>query len=165
MWHALHEAGDIDRGWCQHWLAVIRNFLSDKGLLSWQNESFVVGVLDDRGRFVPGKAAKWKAGEELMAMMGQAEAVEQAAEVRVVEREEEEGILYRCIKPDQDCKPQVGGEKTTLYGHKAVSQPLPTPNPRQSESFLDVLGGLGIWISLQKPRFSGFSMGDLRMAA
>ena len=47
----------------------MRNFLSDKGLIAWEDEGYVVGVYGDHGRFVPGKASKWNAGEDLMAMM------------------------------------------------------------------------------------------------
>ena len=59
MWTALHEAGDIDRAWCHHRYARMRNFLTEKDLLVWEDEDFTVGVVDDAGRFVPGKAAKW----------------------------------------------------------------------------------------------------------
>ena len=54
MWSALYGAGDVGRAWCHHRFATMRNFLTGEGWLSWQDEDFVVGVLDDDGRFVLG---------------------------------------------------------------------------------------------------------------
>ena len=72
MWAALHGAADVGRAWCHHRFATIRNFVSDKGLLAWQDESFVVGVCGDDGMFVLGRASKWKGSEELMSRLEEA---------------------------------------------------------------------------------------------
>jgi hypothetical protein len=39
------------------------------GLLDWKDESYSIGWTDLDGQYHKGKAAKWKASEELMAML------------------------------------------------------------------------------------------------
>ena len=46
MWMALQGAGDVDRAWCHHRFARMRNFLTRKDLLDWEEEDFVAGVVD-----------------------------------------------------------------------------------------------------------------------
>jgi hypothetical protein len=100
MWMALYSCGDIERGWCHHRYARMRNFLEEQGLLSWENEDFTVGVFDDAGRFVPGEAAKWTAGEELMEMMEQGGVLELVV-LDEEKKEEEKSVLYGCSPQDQ----------------------------------------------------------------
>jgi len=171
MWKALYEAGDIDRAWCQHRFARMRNFLTKEGWLSWQEEDFVVGVYGDDGQFVPGRAAKWKGGEELMERMAEMECREVGGVVRKhgeedqKESEERRSILYGCNELKQDDHRDEGEEKSILYGCKPGDRSLiPTPS-RQSEFFKDVLDRLGIEMPLIRPRFVGYSTGPSRMAA
>jgi hypothetical protein len=116
MWLALYSCGDIERGWCHHRYARMRNFLDEQGLLSWENEDFTVGVFDDAGRFVPGEAAKWRASEELMEMMEQGGVLELVV-LDEEKKEEEKSILYGCSPQDQGQQGEKEEEKTILYGH------------------------------------------------
>jgi hypothetical protein len=83
----------------------------------------------------------------------------------VDEGEEGESILYGNSSSDPDSEHAEMEQYATLKAHRTVNEPPATPGPRQSASILHVLDSLGIWIPLQKPRFSGYSTGQLRMAA
>ena len=58
IWDAVHAAGDTPRAFSFHRWAAIRNMLSDKGLLEWEEQTYQFG-----------KACKWRASEALMARM------------------------------------------------------------------------------------------------
>jgi len=172
MWAALHGTGDIRRAWCHHRFASIRNFLSGEGWLSWADEEFVVGVYAHDGRYVPGRAAKWKAGEELMEMLeavdGQAAVVggDLASEVEADEgKKEGRSTLYGNSPDHLHLDQPVTGQQDLSETSRTAMSPSANPNPRQSTSFQDVLDRLGIWIPVQKPRFSGYSTGLYKMAA
>lgn len=172
MWTALHGAGDVRRAWCHHRFARIRNFLTGGGWLSWADEEFVVGVYAHYGRYVRGKAAKWKAGEELMAML-EAVKVQEAGVGGVLaseaeadeEQKEEKSTLYGNNQDHPHLDPPVTEQDDPSTAPTTARSASSTPDLGQSTSFHDVLDRLGIWIPLQKPRFSGFSMGHYKMAA
>ena len=63
------RGGDVGRPWCHHRYAAMRNFLSEQGLLAWEDEGYVIGVEGAGGMYLPGKAARWRAGRELMSWM------------------------------------------------------------------------------------------------
>ena len=69
MWQALYGAGDVGRAWCHHRFATMQELPDEQGLAGLGGRELRCRGVGDDGRFVPGKAAKWKAGEELMAMM------------------------------------------------------------------------------------------------
>ncbi|MHB0958245.1 MAG: hypothetical protein ACYC0X_12265 [Pirellulaceae bacterium] len=69
MWQALYEAGDVDRAFCPQRFKVIRDYLSSLGLLDWQDETYCLGWYEHTGEYHKGKACKWRAGEQLMAML------------------------------------------------------------------------------------------------
>ena len=188
MWKALFEAGDIKRAWCHHRFARMRNFLSDKDLLSWSEEEFVAGVLDEEVRFVPGRAAKWSASAELVSMMEQVEwqTVVGVGDCQDIEtnqaesgsfvcgefapggfeaKEEGENTLYGYKLQDQGQTEIKEEGESTLYGYTAYEIPILTPKSRQSTSFLEDLSHLGIEMPLQRPRCTGFSTSQYRMAA
>lgn len=189
MWKALFEAGDVGRAWCHHRFARMRNFLSDKDLIAWEDENFIVGVLDQAVGFVPGRAAKWRAGKELLTMMdrddeqddfgvdGERDVETKIGESRLVsevgvpdqvhheEREERESILYGCKHQGQGQAEEKEEVKSILYGHTPFVIPVFNPKLRQSTSFLEDLSHLGIEMPLQRPRFTGYSTSQYRMAA
>jgi hypothetical protein len=164
-WKALFGAGDIGRAWCHHRFATMRNYLSDKCLLAWEDESFVVGVYGDDGRFVPGRAAKWKAGEELMARMEAVQGVQVPEIVGLEEKEEERGILNGNNQFNQQAEQTVHEQDNDTKTVKAAKPPDPNPEPRQSTSFMNLLDDFGLWVPLPRPRFAGYSTGQYRMAA
>lgn len=189
MWTALYESGEIERAWCHHRLARMRNFLSEKELIVWEDEDFVAGVFDDEGRFVPGKAAKWHAGNDLMSRLEEVDGqqavgtargrdFETDAEEKLVVsgfkeggqahdegREEERGILCG-YKHQVQLKPDEKEEgRSILYGYTTFEIPILTPESRQSTKFLEDLDHLGIVMPLQRPRFKGYSTGQYRKAA
>jgi hypothetical protein len=167
MWSALYEAGDIERGWCQHRYKAMRDFLSREGLLDWEDEDYVVGVLTGDGRFVPGKAAKWRAGEELMERMEEEQPGQSAAERcgDMIFDVEEKSILYGCSELDREHEEKQAEGGSILYGCKTTPSPSVHPTPRQPEPLRAVLDRLGIDVPLSRPRFAGFSWGQFRMAA
>ena len=175
MWTALFGAGDVGRAWCHHRFATMRNFLSDKSLIAWQDESFVVGVYGEDGRFVPGKAAKWKASEELMAKMEAVDVQEagvggdvasEVAGVEVVEeREEEKNILYGNNQTHLNLDQPVTDQDDLAKASKTAEHRCQHPDPRQSTSFQSFLDDFGIWTPIPRPRFAGYITGKYRMAA
>jgi len=69
MWNSVKDAGDINRAFCCQRFSSIRDHLSKLGLLDWKDESYSIGWTDLDGQYHKGKAAKWKASEELMGML------------------------------------------------------------------------------------------------
>jgi hypothetical protein len=65
-WQALYESGGVERPFNPKRYACLRDYLSRKGLLDWQDESYLPHLLSTDGK---GKAAKWRAGERLLAMI------------------------------------------------------------------------------------------------
>ena len=61
----LSEEGSIERTWNHHRFKAIRDFLSDLGLIDWEDESYKVGFR--RGdEWVPGVAMKWSLDQDIM---------------------------------------------------------------------------------------------------
>jgi hypothetical protein len=54
LWKALHAAGDFGRPWNRHRWKAIRDWLTQRGWLRWQDRSFKVGTREN-----PGVAMKW----------------------------------------------------------------------------------------------------------
>ena len=66
---ALFEVGDVERAFCPQRFKAIRDYLSSLELLDWKDQSYRIGWYDESGQYHKGKACKWKASEELMAML------------------------------------------------------------------------------------------------
>jgi hypothetical protein len=62
LWEEAYKSGDAKRAWQDERYTAIRNWLSEMGLLDWQDETYSFG----NGR---GKACKWKATNELLCLM------------------------------------------------------------------------------------------------
>lgn len=71
LWTGLYEAGDLARAFDCHRFKAIRDYLSDLGLIDWEDETYVVPRIDESGRKRKGRACKWKAGRLLMEMLDQ----------------------------------------------------------------------------------------------
>ncbi|WP_165248002.1 hypothetical protein [Paludisphaera soli] len=69
LWSGLYEAGDLGRSFDCHRFKAIRDYLSDLGLLDWEDKTYVVPMIDEAGKRQKGRACKWKAGESLMDML------------------------------------------------------------------------------------------------
>ena len=69
LWSGLYEVGDVARSFDCHRFKVIRDYLSDLGLIDWEDESYIVPRIDESGRRQKGRACKWKAGASLMEML------------------------------------------------------------------------------------------------
>ena len=72
LWSALYEAGDVGRAFDCHRFKAIRDYLSDLGLLDWEDSTFVAPREGRDGTRLKGRACKWEAGEVLMGMLGEA---------------------------------------------------------------------------------------------
>ncbi|HEU5115467.1 MAG TPA: hypothetical protein VFT74_02210 [Isosphaeraceae bacterium] len=176
MWSALYEAGDIERAWCHHRFAMMRNFLSEQNLLSWEDEGFVNGS-EVHGRYVPGTAAKWRASEELMDRLD-------AEDGLLREEKRRESILYGCKDSETPSRDLMNFEFITdfaledqvqereeggsiLYGCKLppkIFSPKATRQHHQTEPAFIAL--MRAEILPQRPQFRGYSWQQgLRMAA
>jgi hypothetical protein len=69
LWSALYEERDVGRAFDCHRFKAIRDYLSDLGLLDWEDRTFVAPRNDRDGTKRNGRACKWKAGEVLMGML------------------------------------------------------------------------------------------------
>jgi hypothetical protein len=69
LWSSMYEIGDVDRAFDCHRFKVIRDYLSDLGLLDWEDMTFVAPTTDYHGRRFNGCACKWKASQTLMGML------------------------------------------------------------------------------------------------
>ncbi len=153
----------------------MRNFLSDRELLSWEDEGFVAGVLRFDGRFVPGKAAKWRASEELMDRMSSASGEEKKGSILYGCRNEEEAqgqqaevavtVLDGGVA-HEDRQDQENGEgESILYGCITFESQAPTMTIGQSWSYLNFVQRLRAELPSPRPRFTGHAVQKLRMAA
>ena len=50
LWTGLYEAGDVGRAFDCHRFKAIRDYLSDLGLIDWEDHTFVVPRIDDTGQ-------------------------------------------------------------------------------------------------------------------
>jgi hypothetical protein len=175
MWGALSQCGDVDRSWCHHRYATMRNFMSDRELLSWEDEGFVAGVLRFDGRFVPGKAAKWRASQELMGRMSSASGEEKGGSILYGCSNEEEAqrqqsefeqVVFQGVVAHEERRDREDGEgESILYGCISYEFQAPSPTAGQSWSFLDFVRRLREELPSPRPRFTGHAVQTLRMAA
>jgi hypothetical protein len=95
-WDALCELGEVDRPFNPKRHACLRDFLSREGLLDWEDESYLPSPMSVTGE---GKAARWRAGDRLLAMIEEARGGLGHAEGR---REERDGNMGDEDKRDED---------------------------------------------------------------
>ena len=81
FWNAVFESGDIDRGFQTNRFCVIRNYLSSLGLIEWEDASYKIGHVCADGKRRGGKAAKWKASQMLLDLIGMVEMVEKEGNI------------------------------------------------------------------------------------
>jgi hypothetical protein len=168
----------------------MRNFLSARDLLAWQDEGYVIGAPGGNGQYLPGKAARWRAGRQMIEMLGEMEELEKkeiingvadpgmerengeekimvsACRDRVREEEEEErDILYGRGDQHEQQDQEEEEERSTLYGRIPDQSPLITPSLRQYRDDLALLERLGIDPPTRRPRFQGYVWEHGRTAA
>ena len=64
LWQKLYDDGEVNRQFDNKRFAWIRNRVSSQGGIAWEDVTYCPGVGDEKG-----KATKWKASEELLALM------------------------------------------------------------------------------------------------
>jgi len=138
LWDGLYRRGFTERGWDHHRYKALRDWLSKNGYLAWDDDEYVVGQ-NVNGVFRKGRAARWAAGEHLLAMLE-----EENAEVEHVEAGDEERVLgFPSFKE--------GRRETSLW---AVPDPhVVNPTP------------LKLRLHWKVPLFGGFVGKPLRLAA
>jgi len=87
FWNAVFESGDIDRGFQTNRFCVIRNYLSSLGLIEWEDASYKIGHVCADGKRRGGKAAKWKASQKLLDLIGMVEMAEKEGNIPEVSAE------------------------------------------------------------------------------
>jgi hypothetical protein len=113
LWSALYEAGDVGRSFDCHRFKAIRDYLSDLGLLDWEDNTFIAPRFDHTGTRRNGRACKWKANEKLMGMLDW-------------EKWEEEGRdVQSCVDRDK----REGEGEAPLVGTKPSSPPSSVCTP------------------------------------
>jgi hypothetical protein len=88
LWSALNEAGDVGRSFDCHRFKAIRDYLSDLGLLDWEDNTFIAPRFDHSGTRRNGRACKWKASEVLMGMLDWEKWEGEGREVQVVDNQD-----------------------------------------------------------------------------
>jgi hypothetical protein len=74
-WSQLYRDGRVSRPFCRKRFKVIRDFLSSRGLLDWEDHTYMVStVLNMSGRGTNGRACKWRFSVTLMEMLSPADA-------------------------------------------------------------------------------------------
>jgi hypothetical protein len=62
----MHEEGVLTYSYSHEVYAVVRDFLSDKGLIAWEDETYCPTIRDARGKVITkGRAMRWEVGEVL----------------------------------------------------------------------------------------------------
>ena len=64
LWTALYQAGQVERGFCTNRYKVLRDLLTDKGLLTWEDERYDLTSGDGKGQ-----ACKWHGNDSLLALL------------------------------------------------------------------------------------------------
>lgn len=65
VWNSIYSAGVVDRAFDPKRWKVIRNTLSERGLLDWHDSSYVVPMEGE------GRAMNWRLGQELLDVMSE----------------------------------------------------------------------------------------------
>jgi hypothetical protein len=68
FWEKLYAENEVKRQWDAHRYTAIRNRLSALGLLVWIDNGYIAPIRDKAGNKIKGKAAKWDATPELVAL-------------------------------------------------------------------------------------------------
>jgi hypothetical protein len=66
LWDSLFEAGDVVRPFNARRYSAMRNFLSDLGLIQWEDQTYTVGWRTGKDR---GVCMKWRLSREIMAQL------------------------------------------------------------------------------------------------
>lgn len=66
LWEALYQCGDVDRAYNHHRFKVLRNFLSDRGMIDWKSSEYRIGWYRKNGDYIPGECMKWKLDQTVM---------------------------------------------------------------------------------------------------
>jgi hypothetical protein len=183
LWTALHEAGDIERPWCHHRYAAMRNHLSGKGLLTWEDPGYLIGGVGNNGQYIAGQAAKWCASEELMKVMEELDRGEDEGE-RGDDGVVEEIVVAGSDAPDHgrgapdrgsdvpdhgydawDWGMREGEERNTLYGCNPTDYSILSLALERNRLELEILKRLGIDFWPQRPEFRGHIWDNRRSAA
>lgn len=68
-WQALYRAGDVTRPWDHHRYKALRQYLSDRGLINWIDDTYVAPIVVDDVTVKAGRCCEWEASEELLAIL------------------------------------------------------------------------------------------------
>jgi hypothetical protein len=64
LWTTLYQAGQVERGFCPNRFFVLRNLLTDIGLLTWEDERYDLTSRDGKGQ-----ACQWHGNEALLLLL------------------------------------------------------------------------------------------------
>lgn len=84
LWEALYQCGDVDRAYNHHRLKVLRNFLSDRGMIDWKSSEYRIGWYRKNGDYVPGECMKWKLDQKVMAELEKRRSVKGIVEIQAI---------------------------------------------------------------------------------
>ena len=132
LWSALYEAGDVGRAFDCHRFKAIRDYLSDLGLLVWEDTTFVAPTKDHQGRRFNGRACKWKANEMLMAMLGWQKVEVQVETTQVMDIQgEEEGEGEASLVGTETSPIPISRLREAHRGHPVAH---PSPGRRRDQA-------------------------------
>jgi|GEM_PF-2032537 len=124
LWTGLYEAGDLERAFDCHRFKKIRDYLSDLGLIGWEDSTFIVPRIDEAGRRRKGRACKWKAGQVLMDVLDWEQ-----------ERSEGDEPEEHVFKEPTVVKADEGGRgEASLVGTDPEGQPPGSQEGRRGEA-------------------------------
>lgn len=83
LWKALFGCRDIERGYNHHRFKVLRDFLSDRGMIDWTDSTYRVGWHRKDGKYVPGACMKWQLDQKVMNELQQLRARQEMKEPHV----------------------------------------------------------------------------------
>jgi hypothetical protein len=119
IWDRLFETGEIQRGFDYHRWRVIRDLIESQGGLEMEERLYYTGFVNDQGRMIKGRAAKWKMSDWLI------EKLDEFAEFGYVANQEsslvdegKEALLKQVIGSNKsmvlDSSLLEGGERALL---------------------------------------------------
>ena len=128
LWEKMIERGDIDRAWDYKRFAAMRNYVSSLGWLEWEDERYYLGPQGKKG-----KAAKWRATEELMGML------------TAIEREEKEETSLTGTPTEEEATTSIDLSK--LIQNRSFIRPIQVIELQKWIDYRPILREMGLLVA------------------
>jgi len=102
FWQCLYEAGDVERPFQPNRYKAIQNLLSDKGMIDWEDCSYIPPVRIDGEKVAVGQSMKWKMSEECLSIVAESTVptLKEEQKVSLVTTNQEPAVEAVKVRPE-----------------------------------------------------------------